>query len=161
MNPGDVVFYGHRTVLAALEGIPAADALKPGVCGKWSVKDIIAHLTSFELVLGEVLACARKAQPTPTLDGYRDRSRDFNDVQVALRAPVPYAGVVAEYTSAHDGVMSLLSACPAELLGRTNSIPWYGPEYSIEDFIVYANYGHKREHCAQIKLFKNSLKTPR
>lgn len=38
------------------------------------------------------------------------------------------------------------------LLGKND-----GPEYDLEDFIVYTSYGHKREHCAQIKLFRKRL----
>ena len=32
-------------------------------------------------------------------------------------------------------------------------------EYSLEDFIVYTFYGHKREHSAQIAAFRDRLAT--
>ena len=156
MNAHDVLQYGHKTVLATLDGIPLSHVITPGVCGRWSVKDIVAHLASFELVLVDVLN-SLQGGPTLTLDGYRERSRNFNDTQVALRDSVPYPAVVSEYTAAHERVMSLISGQSAEILARVNTIPWYGPEYSIDDFIVYTNYAHKREHCAQIKLFKKTL----
>jgi hypothetical protein len=31
-------------------------------------------------------------------------------------------------------------------------------EYSLDDYIVYSSYGHKREHGAQINVFKDTLK---
>jgi hypothetical protein len=34
----------------------------------------------------------------------------------------------------------------------------YGLEYALDDFIVYAYYGHKREHTAQIAVFRDTLK---
>jgi hypothetical protein len=32
----------------------------------------------------------------------------------------------------------------------TGTIPWYGPEYSLDDLVVYQQYGHKREHDPQL-----------
>jgi hypothetical protein len=31
------------------------------------------------------------------------------------------------------------------------SIPWYGPEYALDDLLVYTMYGHKREHAPQLE----------
>ena len=36
-------------------------------------------------------------------------------------------------------------------------IDWYGAEYDLEDFLIYSYYGHKREHSAQIEVFKDLL----
>jgi hypothetical protein len=30
------------------------------------------------------------------------------------------------------------------------TIPWYGPECSLDDLVVYQMYGHKREHDPQL-----------
>ena len=35
--------------------------------------------------------------------------------------------------------------------------PWYGGEYSLEDQLVYRYYGHQREHCAQVEVFRDRL----
>ena len=48
MNIGDVLRYGDEMVVRAVEGLPDPDWLKPGVCGAWSVKDVIAHLADTE-----------------------------------------------------------------------------------------------------------------
>ncbi len=55
MNARDVLKYGHLTVLRTIDGLPKADWETSGVCGYWSVKDLIAHLASFEHVLVDVL----------------------------------------------------------------------------------------------------------
>ncbi len=41
----------------------------PGACGGWSVKDIVAHLASYEHLLVDAfqLVLAQKLQPTPVL----------------------------------------------------------------------------------------------
>ena len=66
MNAVDVLRYGHGTVLTTLEGVPSTEWTTPGVCGVWSVKDIVAHLASYELALVDVLTSLTKGGPTPT-----------------------------------------------------------------------------------------------
>jgi hypothetical protein len=40
---------------------------------------------------------------------------------------------------------------------QNGALPWYGAEYDLEDFIAYSFYGHKREHTAQINVFRDAL----
>ncbi len=55
MNAVDILKYGHLTVLQTLDGFPESAWDTQGACGVWSVKDIIAHLASYEQVLVDVL----------------------------------------------------------------------------------------------------------
>src|SRR5690349_22100637 len=111
MNAQDVLKYGHLTLLHTIEGLPAPEWATGGVCGVWSVKDIIAHLASYELVLKEVLSSLQSASgmpgaspgagATPMLNAFVDPGGQFNDTQVALRSGYSFADVLAEYTSAY------------------------------------------------------------
>ena len=56
MNAVDILKYGQQTVLQTIDGFPNSAWETPGACGVWSVKDIIAHLTSYEHVLIDVLS---------------------------------------------------------------------------------------------------------
>ncbi len=159
MNSVDVLMYGNRTLQQTIEGLPEADWTTAGVCGWWSVKDIIAHLASFEAVLVEVLTSFLGGGPTPTLDQYTHLDGDrFNEVQVGLRKDNTPAEALADYNDRHASTMTLAVQIPAETLRRPGTIPWYGMEYSLDDFIVYAYYGHKREHSAQIAVFRDQIK---
>ena len=55
MNVLDILKYGNLTLLKSVEGLPEEKWEVGGVCGVWSVKDIMAHLASFELMLAEAL----------------------------------------------------------------------------------------------------------
>jgi uncharacterized damage-inducible protein DinB len=110
MHAVDVLKYGNLTLLKALDGIPGDQWETEGVCGWWSVKNIIAHLASFEHILDEVLATFQGGGPTPYMQAWA--KGNFND----------------------------------------------GEEYDLEDFIAYQYYGHKREHSAQINIFKDRFK---
>src|SRR5215212_5193153 len=101
MNAADIVKYGQGTALGAVEGLPEGDWTTGGVCGIWSVKDIIAHLASYEQVLAEVLTTVTSGGPTPYLDRCTDRSGNFNDAGVAARSNLSVAETLAEFNEAH------------------------------------------------------------
>lgn len=161
MNASDILKYGNLTVLGSVDKLPDADWETAGVCGWWSVKQIIAHLASYEAVLSEVLTpfvqADASALSTPTLDEYRT-SREFNDKQVASRDSKPPQAILAEYTGNVARNQALVASLTSEKLIEAGTIPWYGTEYALDDFIVYAFYGHKREHSAQIDVFRDHLK---
>ena len=157
MNADDILKYGHLTVLEAVEGLPETAWNTPGVCGYWSVKEILAHLASFEHILVEVLNSLLADTPTPTLDAFGADPERFNDVEVSKRRDLEVAEVLAESQETYNRAAGLLAKIP-EKLRRTNGIlAWYGPDYDLEDFIAYTFYGHKREHCAQIAVFRDGL----
>ncbi len=157
MNAADILKYGHQTVLKTLDGLAESDWHTPGVCGVWSVKDILAHLTSYELMLADVLKYLLDEGPTPTLDGYVAAYETFNDIEVDRRRDRPVAEVFAEYEAAQAQAAALLGRIPAGTRCQNGTLPWYGQEYDLEDFIVYTSYGHKREHSAQIAVFRDQL----
>lgn len=156
MNAPDILKYGHLTVLRSIEGLPDSDWDVPGVCGHWSVKDIIAHLASSEYLLVEALSTLLDPNtPTPYLMKYGQQGLGFNDTEVDARKDHPYQQILTEYTEQAEKAMHILPQIPVATL-RTNGIfPWYGEAYDAEDFIVYAFYAHKREHTAEINHFRS------
>ncbi len=158
MNASDILKYGHQTVMRGIERLPETDWETSGVCGWWSVKDIIAHLASFEHMLVDVLNGYLEGGPTPTLDVYRQNPMKFNDDQVAQRNHMTCQQVLADYGDTHTRNMELVARIPAETLRRAGTLPWYGMEYALDDFIVYTFYGHKREHTAQVAVFRDQIK---
>ena len=158
MNTIDILKYGQQTVLNTLKGFPEAGWYTPGACGVWSVKDIMAHLASYEHMLIDVLSGFLESGPTPYLDRMRILGPPgCNDAEVAARQDKTMANVLAEFNDAHARVMTLVSQIPAETYRQNGTLPWYGAEYDLDDFIVYSFYGHKREHSAQIAAFFDQI----
>ncbi len=157
MNAFDILKYGQGTVLQTIEGFPESAWETPGACGVWSVKDIIAHLTSYEHLLVDVLTTFVSSSPTPYLSKFTDPGGNFNDPEVAARKGKSVKEVLGEFNNTHAQVMSLAARIPAETFRQTGTLPWYGMEYALDDFIVYNQYGHKREHSAQIAAFRDHL----
>src|SRR5215213_291342 len=84
MNPQDILKYGHNTVCITIEGLDESHWNTGGVCGVWSVKDVIGHLGAYEHVLEEVLTGFLGGGATPYLDKFK-AGYEFNDDQAALR----------------------------------------------------------------------------
>jgi ketosteroid isomerase-like protein/uncharacterized damage-inducible protein DinB len=158
MDAVAILKYGQQTVLQTLEEFPEAAVEKPGACGVWSVKDIIAHLASYEEVLVDVLTTFGSLQPTPSLNTFTEPGGQLNDTEVDVRKARTMPEVLAEFNDAHAQVMSLATHISSERFRQIGTLPWYGMEYALDDFLVYTFYGHKREHSAQIAAFGDRLR---
>lgn len=154
MNARDILFYGNRTLLASLDRVPPAERTTPGVVGWWSARETMAHLAIFETGLIQVLD-AFQAGETPSLLANMDSSK--NDELVAQKHDRTFDQLLDEYNAAHAQVMARIVKLSPERLREVGTIPWYGPEYSLDDFLVYTFYGHKREHTARFEAFGDRL----
>lgn len=160
MNAKDVLYYGNQWFLKTLDGLAESDWDTPGVCGIWSVKEIVAHLASFEHILVEVLEkyFLEEDRPTPTLEHFTS-SRKFNDTEVEQRKDRTVAEVFDEYEKTYRKSLQLLRQIPEADRRRVGALRWYGEGYDLEDFITYQYYGHKREHGSQIMVYRDRLKS--
>jgi hypothetical protein len=144
--------------MQSVEGLPHEQWMTPGVVGYWSVKNIISHLASFEMVLVELLGALPDGGPMPTIERFAANPLGFNDVEVdQKRAGQSPADAWAEYAANWQRAMSLLEQIPVADRRQPGALPWYGEEYDLEDFLAYSFYGHKREHCAQIMVYRDGL----
>ena len=157
MNAQDILHYGHQTVLDAVADMPDDAWEVVGATSAWSIKDILSPLTAFETVLVEVLTMfLGEATSAPTLERFGS-DRRFNDAEIERRRAMAPAEVLAEYSEMYERVEELASRISPEDFRRVGTIPWYGPQYALDDFIVYAIYAHKREHCGQIRVHRKRL----
>ena len=147
MNPLDMMMYGQRTIDGLIDRLRPDDwsAIALGV---WTSKDLVGHLGAFEVRFAEVMALF--ADETPTTNLRAESPSTFNDDQAAIRRDWPVERVVAELRDAHRSVMTLAARVPAETWSAVGTIPWYGPDYSLDEMLVYTMYGHKREHAPQL-----------
>lgn len=154
MNARDILFYGNRTLLQSMERVPPHERNSPGVVGWWSAREAMAHLAIFEAGLVQILE-SFLGGPFPELLSNMDSSK--NDELVAQKKDLTFDDLLAEYNASFARVMELIEKILPEKLREVGTIPWYGNEYSLDDFIVYTFYGHKREHAARFEAFGDQL----
>jgi hypothetical protein len=159
MHANDILKYGHSFFMNSLEGVDAAHLLDSGVCGVWSVKDIVAHIGATELMLIDVLNWIKDNNaPIPMLQKYGEMRASWNDFEVNERKAKSYQEVLDEYLATQAKTAELIETVPLELQRKIGALSWYGEVYDLEDYIVYSFYGHKREHGAEINHFKDKFK---
>lgn len=147
MNALDVLMYGQRTVRATIDRYGADDWERIAL-GVWTAKDLLGHLGAFEVRFADQLGIFVGAEPESDLMSADPRT--FNDDQAAVREHWPLEQVRAEFLDAHERAMRHAKAIAPEVWREVGTIPWYGPEYSLDDLVVYQMYGHKREHDPQL-----------
>lgn len=155
MNAPEVLKYGNSWFLETLQGIPEGKLEEVGVAGTWSVKDILSHITSYEIILINTLRefiQNGKSVINPIKDDQK-----FNDNEVSKRKNKDFNEILSEYNKAHEDIMALIFKITPQKCLEKGTLVWYGKEYSLDDYLVYAYYGHKREHGAQIALFRDKL----
>ena len=147
MNAVDVLMYGQRTVRSTIDryGPDDWDRIALGV---WTAKDLLGHLGAFEVRFADVVAGF--VGEAPESDLMSADPRTFNDDQAAIRKDWPIEQVMNEFLAAHERVMRHATAITPEVWREVGTIAWYGPEYSLNDLVVYQMYGHKREHDPQL-----------
>jgi hypothetical protein len=148
MNPSDILMYGQRTIDELI------DRLEPHhwnaiALGTWTTKDLVGHLGAFEVRFVEILTLFLGEQPATTLT--HEPNETFNDDQAAIRHDWSVEAIVAELREAHAVATVLVPRIPADRWREVGTIPWYGPQYALDDLVVYLMYGHKREHAPQIE----------
>ena len=148
MNPADILRYGQKTVDELIDRFTPAD-WQAIALGTWTTKDLVGHLGAFEVRFAEVLELFAGGEPATNLRA--ESAETFNDDQAAIRHDWSVEAIVAELRDAHARTMSFVDRIPPETWREVGTIPWYGPEYSLDDFLVYIEYGHKREHSPQLE----------
>ena len=148
MNVIDILTYGQRDIERVLERL-RPDDWDAVALGEWTTKDLVGHLGAFEARFADVLATFA-GEPVAT-DLMRADPGTFNDDQAAVRRDWSVDAVVGELRDAFTRGLALARRIPVETWTRVGSIPWYGPEYALDDLAVYSIYGHKREHGPQLE----------
>jgi len=159
MHGADVLHYGHDFLLRALDGLDESHYDKEAICGVWTVKDVIAHLASHELVFIEILNTVLGNEvPMPNMQAMGTIGpAAFNESEVDKRKSLSYREIWEEYDTAQQKVAELWVQIPEAKQHQAGLLAWYGDEYDLEDFVAYSFYGHKREHSAQINVLKDKL----
>ena len=103
---------------AAWAGLSEAEMCEPGAAGEWSVKDVLAHVTTWEeeaLKYLPLIAGGRRPPRYKDLYGGLDA---FNDQMIARKWALSLADVLAQYEATHRRLLDYLATAPDELIAR-------------------------------------------
>lgn len=155
MNVTEMLEQSHLKIIQVLDGLPEVAWEMPGVCGDWSVKDIVAHLSSYELVLISVLNVVSGQEPGASTRTFLPGSAEFNSVEVEARKYNTAQQVEDEYQQAQIQSFSLLAQLPSQTIEQPGTLSRLNTDRSLADFVRMV-CEHSREHCEQIARFRES-----
>lgn len=156
MNTSERLQKNNLLVIQVVDGFPETGWEMPGASGDWSVKDIIAHLASYEHVAVDVLNTFHGDEPTPMLLQFLHQHDHFNESEVNAREYLTAQQIMDEYQDAQVETTSLLMQIPEDQVRQTGTMPWYGEKHCLEDLINLLDE-HTREHCMQIAQFRRRI----
>ncbi|MBI4731942.1 MAG: ClbS/DfsB family four-helix bundle protein [Chloroflexi bacterium] len=134
----------YQTVLASLN---EAQMLQPRICGEWSVKDVVAHITWYEREMVGVLT----ARALTGSDFWNLSLEERNAAIHAGNRDRPLQELLAESEQVHRSMMKLLDSLTDEDLldaGRFREMP---PDWIPWQVIASNTFEHYPEHTAFIR----------
>jgi uncharacterized protein (TIGR03083 family) len=160
MKTTEILEQSHTVVMQALDDLSEDEWDVPGVCGEWSVKDIIAHLASYERLLLDAIYTVQGAEVTPYIRNFLTNGQAFNEEMVAARKYETAQQVLNEYEDAQVQTTSELAKIPDEKTRQAGILSWFGPDRCLADFVNMI-CTHSQEHSNQIIHFRQRVeKTP-
>lgn len=119
------------------------------VVGKWTVKDVVAHVWSWVDEAVRTANAWRAHRPWQEGVIYDDA---WNEQQVIDRAGLALISVVDGLTGAHRLFVRFLDLAEDERLALTDKAPW-GVEMPLVEFF-YQMAGHYLEHVDDLKAYQ-------
>jgi uncharacterized damage-inducible protein DinB len=141
-------------LVAALDGLSEEEMSRPNAVGRWSVRDVLAHLLAWEeeAIKRLELLTAERPQDVEWID-------DEQELEVwNARAHQRYAGLpLAEVTRRLEDVQRRILAGLHSLSEERLSTD-AGP-VPVRRWLPECTYAHEQEHCADILAWRRSIET--
>lgn len=154
-----------RASRAALEKVIARtspeDLLKPGICGEWSGKDVLAHVLHWqELHLGWWAALQRGDTPETPAPGYTWNRSDVDALNHAIyraHKDEPLEQVLACLRETFERFMAAVEATSEADLFRPGVAPFTGIKTLARWYVEYAQH----DGFGRNKIYQALVRKPR
>ncbi len=131
----------------------------PGVVGKWSVQDVVVHLTSWEERAIAWLEAAQTGAPPapPPWDSGLDNFDQINEWIFQSNRGRPLSDVLTRSRQVFDHLVELVDAVSSEDLITPGRFGWLEGGTLLER-IPGDSYEHYQEHGAMIRAWLDSVR---
>jgi hypothetical protein len=126
-------------------GMSNAELLEPGVTGSWSVRDIIAHVTSWEEEALTHLPYVQAGRRPPKYSVKHGGIDGFNALMTERKKGLTLAEVLAEQEATHKRLLQYLEIVPDDLLAT---------ETRFRHRLRLDTYSHYPKHADAIRRWR-------
>lgn len=143
----------RERLLSAIAGLGEDDMLRVGAVGIWSVKDVLAHLVSWEAELVTALTrLPQNAGRPPQIVEIEDID-EWNAEQYGSNAPRALAAVLEDFHGVHKHLLEAIAALDNRTLDDNRRFPWMEGE-PLSYLILENAVWHEEEHAADIRAWR-------
>lgn len=127
-------------------GLSADDLLNPGVTGHWSVRDIIAHVTTWEEETLKHLAAMLRGEKCPRYSVQYGGINAFNALMTETKKNLTLSEVIRQQADVHAPVIRLIESVPEEYLDSKSR---------FRHRLRMDTYSHYPKHAQAIRRWRN------
>jgi hypothetical protein len=142
----------RNALFALLEDLDDKDFLIPGVCGRWSLKDILAHLHEWhQLALGWYETGLRQEFPEMPARGYKwNQIRELNREFYLKNKDKSLASIKTKFRKSHNEIMGIIEKLSEQELLMPGYFSWT-TKYPLTTYLHPNTSGHYRWAIKHIK----------
>lgn len=137
-----------QALMAAVEGLSDADWLAPGAAGAWTLKNVAAHLCSWQEETLIVLPDMARQIIAGVKEPRRYDIDAWNAAQYAQRQDQPLAEVRDKLMTTRAALLAMIQRIPAE---------WLANYKFMRNWIAAVTYEHYAEHTEMIHAWRAQL----
>jgi hypothetical protein len=133
-----------ETLLLSFADLPDSTIMVPNVVGHWSIRDVIAHITTWEEEALEALPLILQGKRLPRYTRYGGIDA-FNAREQEQKRERSLAQLRTELTTTHERLITFLENCPEDA---------YTSGSRFLKRLRLDNSNHYREHSSQIRAWR-------
>jgi len=130
------------------EGLSDSQLLVPGVTGAWSVRDILAHVTTWEEEALKHLPSVLRGQTPPRYSTIYGGIDAFNARMTEQKKNLPLSEVRRQLSGTHRELLDFLETVPEE---------YFAGETRFRHRLRLDTYGHYPKHARAIRKWREAL----
>ena len=136
-----------RELHDAFQGLSHDALLEPGVVGTWSIRDVLAHVATWEEEALKALPVILDSGPLPRYSTFYGGIDTFNAQAQEWKATLTLEQVFQALEDTHDRLLSYLEGVPDAAFAQ---------EGRFLRRLRQDTYGHYREHTQQIQAWRQT-----
>lgn len=140
----------RQALLEVLERIPLAEREIPGVCGEWSLKDMIVHLNYWEGETVTMFYQLRHGAPLTTIHFTHPVVDEVNQRWYLLGKDRPWERAWNDFQGIHAQMLRRVETFSEDELNRLDLHPKLG-KMPLWQWIARDTYQHEEEHIAVLE----------
>jgi hypothetical protein len=138
-------------------GLTEEDFLRPKAIDKWTLKDLLGHIASWDEEMVRVLqtfTMPGESQYTYTISD-RNGFAAWNEEQINARSERSVNQVMSEFEIARRDLIQVVEGLTDPVLNRTRMTSWGKTATGFE--LLMTQVDHDREHAEQVRSYRKKI----